>query len=144
MNSCDPSYLSATCNSPIDNNDWRPRQDLLVTRFGEVKYSEMFRTINQDCNRTHTKFSLFSDVLLEIDLLDGSFYHQSFLPTCIPDVLREKSSKRHEQFINCLLEQAPCYPWKNYWQTNIYPQCHTQTITFDCFVFVRLCQSLIV
>jgi len=41
------------CNEiyPIETNDWRPLQDLLITHFREVDYSENFRTINQDCKR---------------------------------------------------------------------------------------------
>jgi len=49
------------CNEiyPIETNDWRPLQDLLITHFREVDYSENFRTINQDCKRLISSLKSF-------------------------------------------------------------------------------------
>ncbi len=61
MNVCQQPYLSnvsSKCdfsNYCIESDDWRPIQEILLTRFTEVEYPDMFRTINQDC-----KFDIFS------------------------------------------------------------------------------------
>ncbi len=122
MNNCDQFYLSSKCNYPIENNDWRPTQELLLTRFGQVEYTDMFRTINQDCKFNELFYFIF------ISLLDGSFYHrQSTLP-CIPDALKEKVYKRYDEFMNYLLEQTSHYQSENRFHTNLFPQHHIQTV----------------
>lgn len=52
MNECERpnlSYLLSNYDYSINNNDWRPIQELLITRFAPTEYFDMFRTINQDC-----------------------------------------------------------------------------------------------
>ena len=42
-------HLMSDCDFRIDPDDWRPTQDVLVTRFAQVRHPPTFRTINQDC-----------------------------------------------------------------------------------------------
>lgn len=46
MSEYEQTYLSSYLSKC---NDWRPTQELLITRFAPTEYFEMFRTINQDC-----------------------------------------------------------------------------------------------
>ncbi|CAF0993060.1 unnamed protein product [Adineta ricciae] len=84
MNICEPSN-SFNCNSfntRLKNDDWRPCQQLLLTRFVPVQCSNMFQTINQDY---------------------GSFYHNQRVSLCQPDVLKEKAYRQQERFANSFL-----------------------------------------
>ncbi len=49
-------HLLSECNYSIENDDWRSTQEILLTRFGQIQYSDIFRTINQDCELNEKLF----------------------------------------------------------------------------------------
>ncbi|CAF1446003.1 unnamed protein product [Adineta steineri] len=102
---CEQTHLPNcySSNYYIENDDWRPSQEILLTRFGQIEYSDMFRTINQDY---------------------GSFYYHPPVPCCIPDVLTEKIHRRQERFMNWREGQTI----HRHDPKNFSPQCHTQTV----------------
>ncbi|CAF1110073.1 unnamed protein product [Adineta steineri] len=102
---CEQTHLP-NCHSSnyyIENDDWRPSQEILLTRFGQIEYSDMFRTINQDY---------------------GSFYYHPPVSSCIPDVLTEKIHRRQERFMNWREGQTI----HRHELKNFSPQCDTQTV----------------
>ncbi|UJR21463.1 hypothetical protein I4U23_024548 [Adineta vaga] len=98
------------CNSfddCIENDDWRPSQELLLTRFAAIEYSDMFRTINQDY---------------------GSFYHRQTTSPCIPDRLTEKVHRRQERFMDWLYTQTSQQLSSNTCRNNLFSEQNIETL----------------
>ena len=129
MNVCEQPCLSnlpSKCNSSnyfIEDDDWRPIQQILLTRFTQVEYSDMFRTINQIVSLRNAW--IFSSIIV----LDGSFYYRKPVSSCIPDILKEKNHRRQERFMNWLATQTAHRQSQNDYKINLFPHCNTETVT---------------
>ncbi|CAF1247698.1 unnamed protein product [Rotaria sordida] len=66
---------------------------------------------------------------IKILCFDGSFYYRKPPSRCIPDTLKEKTYRRHEQFMNSLAAQHSCCQHQNECEKKIFPQYNTQTVT---------------